>query len=163
VTINNRQKEIMSNKKPFPIGDILKWLCVILTIIAGIYIIDSRMEDRINEKLKDPKVLSKIASLVRPSFIFNHKGNIISDSGGEQFIKDIDVQMGNRGEPKIIIYPKEHLNSAPILECINKDYYIASERINKSDWLFKLTSENVVIMGGSPKNKELLFRLEIIK
>ncbi|MBW2249754.1 MAG: hypothetical protein JRF60_03760 [Deltaproteobacteria bacterium] len=131
--------------------------------IGGIFFVEDRIEKRISEKLKDPELISQIASLVRPSLIFNHKGTILSDSGGEQFIENISVQMGPEEPTEIIISPKTHLNSAPILECINYNFDITSKRIKKSDWLFELSSPSYLVFEKSSEKKEYLFRLEIIK
>ncbi len=69
-----------------------------------------------------------------------------------------------KDEPhKIIISPTEHLNTAPILECLNYNFDITPSRTGRSDWLFELSSPDYLVLGGLPEKKEWLFRLEIIR
>ena len=135
----------------------------VVGIVLGVLIIEGQIEKRILEKLRTPEVLREIASLIRPSLIFDHNGSIRTDSGAGQFIENIQVEMGKDEPNKIVISPTEHLNTQPILECLNYNFYITARRIGKSDWLFELSSDNYLISEGSPERKEWLFRLEIIR
>lgn len=142
-------------------GAILGIIGGALAIFLYAFTIEDRIDKRISEKLKDPEILSQIASHIRPSVIFDHKGIIRTDSGGKQYIKDISVEMGPQEPSKIKIFSKEHWNSAPILECINYNFDITSKRI-KSGWLFELSSADYLVFESSSK-KEWLFRLEITR
>ena len=147
--------EIKKHFWPFVVG--------IGVLIGLFYTIDSFIEKRISDKLKDHEVIRQIASLVRPSCVFDDKGTIIHDSGAEQFIKNIDVRMGKNAPEQILVSPTEHLNVQPFLECINYNYTISAERINKSDWQFKLSSPSYVLWDTSGKEEKWLFRLEIMR
>jgi hypothetical protein len=136
---------------------------LILGIVVGMITIGVWIESVVTRKLKDPEVIKQIAALVRPSMIFDHNGVITSDSGAKQFIENISVEMGPEEPSKIIITPKEHLNSRPILECLNWNFDIKANRGNQSDWIFELSSPTYVVMDESPKTKEWVFRLEIVR
>ncbi|MFX0195736.1 MAG: hypothetical protein ACFFCW_06400 [Candidatus Hodarchaeota archaeon] len=138
-------------------------ISVVLGIVVSVLLLEGRIEKRISEKLLAPDVLKQIASLVRPSFIFDHNGSIHSDSGAGQFIGKIQVEMGKDEPEKIIVSPTEHLNTPPVLECLNYNFDITTRRIGKSDWLFELSSPNYLVFESSPEKKEWLFRLEIIR
>jgi hypothetical protein len=153
----------MAGKKPTTVQNVI----IAISIIAGFLVVGWGFEDRIAKRvlieLRDPEMLREIASLVRPSLIFDHNGAIRTDSGATQFIKRIDVEMG-KGEPnRILVSPTEHLNTPPILECLNDNFDIASSQTGKSDWLFELSSPSYIVFESSPERKEWLFRLEIIR
>jgi len=150
----------MDNLKQLSVWTIILGVGVILGIVGSVFLVEDRIEKRIDEKLKNPETIREIASLVRPTITFNHQGTIITDSGAGQFIEDIKVTMG-KDEPKtILITPSKHLNTPPVLEGINYDFSVSVKRANKSDWLYELTSPNYLIMGKM--TTEYIFRLEII-
>ncbi len=142
------------------------WPAIVgIGVIIGTYIgIDSLIEKRISDKLRDHEVIKEIASLVRPSCIFDYNGTIITDLGAAKFLKKKpDVKLDERAEPaEILISPTEHLNVQPLLECINYNCTVSAKRINKSDWLFTLTSQAHPIIAGT-ELEEWFFRLEIIR
>lgn len=154
----------MKDEKRIGVWTIIVGASIIIGIITGgSYFIEDRIEKKVLDKLKDQDILRQIASLVRPSIIFDHHGVKKSDSGADQYIESINVEMGD-GEPnKIIISFKQHLNSTPILECINDNFFVTPTRMKKSDWLFELSSPSYIVFESSPERKEWLFRLEIIR
>jgi hypothetical protein len=135
----------------------------ILVGLSGFYYaLDAIIDKRISDKLKDYEVIKQIASLVRPTCVFDHKKRIILDSGVQQIIEDIEVVPQQIRPKQILIRFKEHLNVPPLLECINYNCTISAERKNKSDWLFTLSSPKYIKID-SPKIEESLYRLEIFK
>ena len=136
---------------------------IVLGIVVIVFTIEDRIEKRISEKLRDPEVLREIGSLIRPSLIFDHNGSIRTDSGAGQFVKTIKVKMAKDEPNKIIMSPTEHLNTQPILECLNYNFDITVTRIGKSDWLFELSSPTYLVKESDDEKKEWLFRLEIIR
>ncbi len=153
----------MKPKKYKIVWSIIVGSGVIIVLIMFAFGVEDRIEKIVLDKLKDQDILREIASLVRPSIIFDHHGVKKSDSGADQYIESINVEMGD-GEPnKIIIFFKQHLNSTPILECINDNFVVTPTRMKKSDWLFELSSPSYIVFESSPKKKEWLFRLEIIR
>lgn len=143
------------------------WYEHIIFKIIGIVILfitlDQYIDHKINNKYKDPQLIKQIESHIRPTLIFDHLGTIRYDGGADQFISSIKVKMEG-GEPnKIIISPRDHLNFAPILECINDILDAVPKQINKSDWLFELSGPDLMVLESSPEKKEWLFRLEIVK
>lgn len=153
----------MPEKKHITAWGFVIGFSIVLGIVVGVFIVEDRIEKRISEKLRAPEVLREIGSLIRPSLIFDHNGSIRTDSGAGQFVKKIQVEMGKDEPNKIIISPTEHLNTQPILECVNHNFDITARRIGKSDWLFELSSPTYLVTEGSPEKKKWLFRLEIIR
>lgn len=153
----------MASKKTKTVWEIIIAIGIIVGILAVGWSFENRIVKRILTELRDPDVLREIAELIRPSLIFDHNGSILTDSGAGQFIKKIEVEM-TKGEPsKIIISPTEHLNTPPILECLNYNFDITPTRTGKSDWLFELSSPSYMVTEGSPERKEWLFRLEVVR
>ena len=56
----------MSNVNKFSVWTIILGVGVILGILGSAFLVEDRIEKRIDEKLKDPETMQKIASLVRP-------------------------------------------------------------------------------------------------
>ena len=148
--------------KKFSIWTIVGGLGVVLGIIIAIFALEDRVEKIVLDKLKDPEVLKEIAYYLRPSLTFDHNGTIISDSGARKFIKDIKVVMGKNEPEAIVLSPSEHLNTAPILECLNYNFSYSTKRVSTSDWQYSLSSPNYVTWQG-PGIKEWIFRIEIIR
>ena len=148
--------------KKIPIWTIFGGLGIVLGIIVSIVVIENRIEKIVSDKLKDPEVLRQVAYHLRPSLTFNQNGTILSDSGAQQFIKDITVEMGENEPKSIIISPKDHLNSAPVLECLNYNFSFSTKQVGKSDWQYKLSSPNYLVFEG-PTTVKWIFRLEIIR
>lgn len=153
----------MADKKQITVWGIILGIGVVLGVFGSVFLIEDRIEKRIADKLKDPDILRQIAYLIRPSLTFDQKGTIRTDGGAGQFIEKIKVEMGEADPNKIWITPTEHLNTAPILECINYNFDVTSKRVNKSDWLYELSSPDYLICSESPKKKEWIFRLEVIR
>ena len=153
----------MSDKKLKTAWGVVIAVGIIAGILAFVWGFEDRIEKRILSKLRDPEVLREIAALIRPSLTFDHNGSILTDSGARQFIENINVEMGKDEPNEIIICPTEHLNTQPILECLNYNFFITARRAGTSDWLFELSSPNYIVFEGSPEKKEWLFRLEIIR
>jgi hypothetical protein len=149
-------------------------ICAVIGAFIGIitysYFFEDRILNRIVDKLKNQEIIQQIASLVRPSVIFDHNGTILHDSGGAKFIREIKVEItpriGNKSEAvnKILIFPTEHLKEPLILECLNRNLDFACARISTIDWECEADSPPYVTMGSS-KYKFIgkwKFRLEII-
>lgn len=118
---------------------------------------EDRIVNRIVDKLKSPEIIQQIASLVRPSLIFDQNGTIIHDSGGQQFIKEIKTE-----PTMMLIFPTEHLKQPPILECLNRGMDFKCKRINTIDWECEVHSPKYMLWDGSDHIVEWRFRLEII-
>ena len=135
---------------------------VILGIVISIFTLEDRVDKIVENKLKDPEVLKQIAYLVRPSLTFNQEGTILTDSGAQDFIKDIKVIMGENEPKSIIISPTNHLNIAPLIECLNYNYNFSSKQVGKLDWQFDLSSPTYLVTT-SYQITDWTFRLEIIR
>ena len=130
---------------------------------------EDRIVNRIVDKLKSPEIIQQIASLVRPSVIFDQKGTIVHDSGGAQFIKEIKVEMTTPENPKstpepnkIFLFPTKHLKEPLILECLNRDMDFMCKRINTIDWECEVDSPDRLLLEHSKFHGEWKFRLEVI-
>jgi len=141
---------------------------VIITTIAGLaaiigafygvlFFIDKRIENRI----RDDGFLRKLASALRPTVIFNHKGSILVDQGAMHYIETIDIELDKEPPyPKqIIIHAVKHLPYAPLLTPLDGGGIsnISISRGKKYDWVYTLD-----YFMTSDEWEELRYRLEII-
>ena len=102
----------------------------------------------------------KIASVLHPTVIFDHKGSILIDQGAMRFIESIKVE-ASKNPPypeRIIVSPKKHLAQAPLLTLLDADMAnVEADRGTKYDWVFALD----YFMTNSER-ASLKYRLEII-
>lgn len=143
-----------------------------ITVISGIMIVitffivaDNYISNKIEKKITDETYINKLARVLRPFVIFDKKGVIQYDHGGERYIEKIDVQEKKDGDlESIIITTKEFLQNPPILLYIGYDNYAYdSERIDTYKWKFKLSSLNLLIMEGNSEKLDPIFIVEITK
>lgn len=137
----------------------------LLEVIVLILVVVGYIEWRVNSKVNNPDFIQRITSTVRPAVIFDQSGTVQADLGGMQYISGIKVTQDDKSkEPKkITVSFNEHINSAPILECTNYDFSIQSEKSGSSDWIFHLSSPSRLLLQGSMKIENWLFRLEVIR
>jgi hypothetical protein len=131
-------------------------ITVIAALYGGLLFIDKRIENRI----RDDAFLRKLASALRPSVIFDHKGSVLIDQGAMRFIEAIDVELDKQGPyPKrIVIHPTQHLSYAPLLTPLESDLAnISTSRGNKHDWVYTID-----YFMTSEERRMLRYRLEII-
>ena len=143
-----------------------------ITVISGILIVigffitaDNYISNEIERKITDETYLNKLAKVLRPFSIFNKKGVIHYDHGGERFIKNIDVQEKKDGDiESITITTNEFLQNPPLLIYIGYDNYAyTSERVDTYQWKFKLSSQDFLLMERNPDKLDPIFIVEITK
>jgi len=145
-----------------------------ITVISGILIVvgffigaDNYISDKIDEKITDESYINKLAQVLRPFAIFDKKGTIQYDHGGERYIEKINVNIKKDGDfDSIVITTKEFLQNPPILIYIGYDNYAySSERIDTYKWKFKLSSLDFLIFSGKDKSEKIdpVFIVEITK
>jgi hypothetical protein len=144
-----------------------------ITIISGILIVigffiaaDNYIGNEIEKKITDETYINKLAHVLRPFSIFDKKGVIQYDHGGERYIENIDIQKKDDGDfQSIIITTKEFLQNPPILIYIGYDNYAyTSERVDTYKWKFNLSSLDVLILSGENSDKfDPIFIVEITK
>ena len=145
-----------------------------ITIISGILIVigfficaDNYISNEIEKKITDETYINKLARVLRPFVIFDKKGVIQYDHGGEHYIEKIDIQKKEDGDfESIIITTKEFLQNPPILIYIGYDNYAyTSERIDTYKWKFKLSTLDMLAIGGGKNSEKLdpIFIMEITK
>ncbi|MHB8770206.1 MAG: hypothetical protein ACYC7J_04340 [Syntrophales bacterium] len=141
----------------------------ILALMFAVFIqLNSSIDKKIEEKLKNPEFIQMIAREVRlPFVVFDENNSIIVDSGAMDYIEKIEIKKEDRQEvSEIIISPKKYLAVPPILE--NLDAYMAFEmptRGNRFDLIYKKAETEEVKWGdGRPidKRPKKKFRLQII-
>ena len=144
----------MNIKTAFEIG------AAVITVVAAFYGVLLFIDKRIENRIRDDGFLRKLASALRPSVIFDHKGAILVDQGAMHFIESIDVEPDkNDLYPKqIVVHSKQHLSYAPLLMPLDSDMAnISTSRGKKYDWVYTLD----YFMTNSER-EELRYRLEII-
>src|SRR5271157_5160297 len=91
----------------------------ILALIVTVFLqLNGSINEKIENKLKDPEFISKVADEVRlPFVIFDEDDSIIVDTGTMSIIDKISInKKDGRYLSEIIITPKKYLAIAPILE-----------------------------------------------
>ena len=143
-----------------------------ITVISGILIVigffigaDNYISNKIEKKITDESYINKLARVLRPFVIFDKKGVIQYDHGGERYIEKIEVQKKKDGDfESIIITTKEFLQNPPILIYIGYDNYAYnSERIDTYKWKFKLSSLDMLVLSGNSEKIDPIFMVEITK
>jgi hypothetical protein len=142
------------------IKTVLEIVVAVITVIAAPYLVIKFIDKRIENRIRDDAFLRKLASSLRPSVVFDHKGSVLIDQGAMHFIEAINVELGKEGPyPKrIIIHPTQHLSYAPLLTPLESDLAdISTSRGNKHDWIYTID-----YFMTSDERRMLRYRLEII-
>ncbi|TRZ74239.1 MAG: hypothetical protein D4R93_06885 [Deltaproteobacteria bacterium] len=138
----------------------LKIAAACITLITALYGVVLFIDKRIDRKLRDDAYLRKIASVLHPIVIFDHKGSILIDQGAMRFIASIKVEPSKilPYPEHIIVSPNKHLAQAPLLTLLDADMAnVKASRGTKYDWVFALD----YFMTNSER-EILKYRLEII-
>lgn len=149
--------------KDISIWGIIKIVSVVVGLFLCFYALDSYIDQKIENKITDPRFIRQIASNVRPSVIFDSKGTILIDMGGMQYIEKISVETDNslRKPKKIIVTPKAYMGHAPLITSIGIYKYIfRAERGKNLDWEYTL--DPAVQWGTMGEVPLPQFRLEVI-
>lgn len=146
-------------------------ISVVVGIIALMFAVflqlNSSIDKKIENKLKDGEFISKVAREVRlPFLIFDEEKSIIVDVGAMNHIDSIEIHKGERQEvSEIIISPKKFMAVAPILESLDAQIEFENPiKGNKFDFIFKRVKMDTVWgntyeSGKPPKRK---FRLQLV-
>ncbi len=140
-------------------------------ILAVFFYMNDSINKRIESTINDPKFIKKVADDIRlPFLIFDEKGTFHSESGeATAYIEKIEPFYENKRFSGFIVYPKEFLKEAPILQAINNDFrFTFPKRINTRDWKYRIPEFEVegMVFGNNGKYDEppaVLFKLEIIR
>lgn len=132
-------------------------------IIGTVYGFTAFIDARIERITATDDFLSKVASRVRPSCIFNHKGSILADMGAMEIIENISMTNYNKALPgTIIVTPRKYLANAPILSTIDPfTLNVVEERGNKYDWVYHVGYASASF-SDDPFGS-IRFRLEVVK
>ncbi len=144
-----------------------------ITILSGLFIVcgffftaADYINSQIEKKITEDTYISKLSKELRPFSIFNIKGVMQYDHGGEKYIKKIEVVTGNQKEIKLVrLHSKVFLQTAPILNYTGMDTYaVKSNRLDTNIWEYKFGSHDLLTMN--PKDLEVMepiFMIEILK
>lgn len=141
----------------------IKLLSIAISTWIGIaslfFVFDDYLSDKIDEKINNPNYVKLLSITLRPFLIFNGNEVIIYDHGASAFIDSLQVISRNNEEIlSVIIYPKKHFQTAPLLESIGSDRYFATaERGKKFIWKYTMSAWS---FGASIDQN--YFRLEIL-
>jgi hypothetical protein len=147
--------------------NMLKAIYVVVGAVIFLFVsyhgLNSYIDWRIENRIKNADFLREVARRVRPSLVFDDKGSIIADMGAIQYISDIKVSEDAKDSIQIIIIPNEYLGIEPVLEALDAEYSIHAERGTKFDWIFKLYAIQQLVAEPSPQRRNERFRLELIR
>ena len=145
------------------IGIALAAIGAILAIISGI---TSNIDKKIEQQIKNPDFIKKVAEQVRlPFIIFDENERFLNDSGGTEYVEHIKItKKGNKDIDEIIVVCTKFLDSSPILQSIDeKIQFHDPERVDQKSWKFKAFQCDYIIaessQGAKPPGR---FKLEFI-
>ena len=138
-------------------------LITVIAILTGMNQFVSWIDIRIDNRIREPKYMTELSSLVRPSIIVHQDGHW-EDMGGDDFIEDIKIEFQIPITIKVI--PKRPLKRAPILTSLDEEFAISVKPGDKYSWVYTLKSLHGIanIMGVKTRkpNPNKRFRIEII-
>jgi len=140
----------------------------LLTVFVIIYAFQAYLDNRVKDIINDEDFIGKVASNVRPYVIFDEKGSVLMDGGGMQYLqKPPEIIPCDKGF-RVIVTPKEHLHTAPIVESLNlTQYAIFYTRGSGYVWIChlyraaKFTEDDFADISADEAGNR--FRLEIVK
>ncbi len=138
-------------------------------ILAVFFYMNDSINKRIENMISDPKFIKKVADGIRlPFLIFDEKGTFHSESGeATAYIEKIEPIYEKKRFSGFIVYPKNFLKEAPILQAINNDFqFTLPKKINTLDWRYRIPEFEGSVWANSGKYDEppaVLFKLEIIR
>ena len=151
-------------------GTTISIIVTVLGLILAIFFyINDSLDKRIERAVTHPDFIKKVADESRlPFLIFDEKGTFQSESGGATtFIDRIEPFKEQNRFSGFIVYPKNFLKNAPILQAINSDIPFAKpKRVNTIDWQFRIPEFKGTLWANAGKYDEppaRLFKLEIIR
>ena len=151
----------MNDPWPYVFG----FVAVISLIVTIVLIMQSRIDKKIDDKINDPNFIKKLANEARlPFLIFDENNKILADYGAYQYLKKILILNNEKNELiEIRISPKQFMNIAPIIECINGRLdFREPEREGEIDWLIKIVYTSYLV-AESHEESVKKFKLTIIK
>jgi hypothetical protein len=143
---------------------------VVAAVVGAFYGIVSFIDSRIEKKLTDETTLRRVASMVRPSCIFDEKGSVIFDSGAMQAVESINLQFTDKKDeflsklPRIITVKfNKHLAYPPILSVLDSyEVYVGEERGPMFEWIFTIGYSGGVVSDQKTFGTRCRYRLEIL-
>ncbi len=143
----------------------IKFFLGLIAVIGFLFVADNYISDKIDEKITDGTYINNLAHVLRPFSIFDKRGIIKYDHGGERYIEKIDVNQKKDGDfESVIITTKVYLQNPPILTYIGYDNYAyTSEKIDTYQWKFKLRSRSLIMSDNKEEKIEPIFIVEITK
>ena len=152
-------------------GTLISIIVAVTACILGVFFyMNDSLNKRIEIKINLPEFIKKVADEIRlPFLIFDSKGTFQSDSGGAiAYIEKIEPIFENDRFSGFIVYPKEFLKEAPILQGINNEFqFTLPKRVNTIDWKFRIPEfKGGVVFEDTGEYDEppaILFKLEIIR
>jgi hypothetical protein len=148
----------------------IPFVLTVVTLFRTTAAFNSAIEDRVKIIVENPDFIRKIASLVRPTVIFNSNGSILHDLGGISWISEIKVEKSGHADwgsmllpSTIIVTPINHMANAPIITYIDlSGFQITASRTTGFSWLYALKPCSVFISDETEVDPEILFRMEIV-
>jgi hypothetical protein len=139
---------------------------VIGITITVVLILIGDVDKRVENKIADPKFVSKVAAEIRmPMLVFDENERTLVDTGALEYIEKISVKKEEKSIKEILISPKNFLTVAPLITSLSTgtDLY-EPERTNIKDWLYKAEESSYIeAQTGGGEKVPKKFRLEVIK
>ena len=146
----------------------IKLLSVFLVLASLFLIFDNYLNDKIDDKIASN--IERSSKSIRPFLIFDENETRVYDHGAySNYINEIKVEFKMRNDSlkvieTIIVYPKQYLQIAPLLEPLGADRYdITSINRHKFAWVYTLNALQIYTPGKSETKTPNKFRLEILK
>ena len=147
-----------------------------LTIVVGLFTIigvmitvflhlSNTINSRIEEKIRDPNFIKKVALEIQlPFLIFDENEHIIYDNNAYNLLNSIKVTKDKKDIVSITILPKTFMQIPPIIENMNSHLNFNEPKpANQIDWEFKVNIGTVDFVPNNYKEPVKKFKLTFIK
>ncbi len=133
----------------------------VATVVGALYAVHSYVDNRIEQKIMNPKFIAAVAADVRPAIVFDDKNRILADLGGLRFIEKVRfLPVPNKmGHSVITVTPRAYLPISPLLTSLDMGALeIRPRRGEQLDWVYDLEDKGITARSL----ESMRFRLEIL-
>ena len=152
------------DKKMDTITIVVSVFTIIGVVLSTALWMQNRIDRKIEEKIKEPSFVKKIADEVRlPFVIFDDNNRVIADYGAYQYLNEIHVLKDkDKKLTAIEIKPKQFMSTPPIVENINGSLdFFEPERQEQITWKININSINTDSIITDQNHTEPVYKFKL--